>query len=650
MRKIILTFKTHFDIGFTDLSEVVLNQYAGEQLETLLDTCEQTKSLGDCKFIWTMPAMPLCEMLKRCTDQARPRLESLIKHDRIAWHALAHTMHTDFVGLDELRASFHYAKDLCDKYNKPMPKSAKMSDVPGHGRILPSILAAQGVEFLHLGSNEFARSPSIPTLFYWEAPDGKRVLTMYSEHAYGAAEPPENWDLPVWLSFQHTNDNLGPQTADGIKKIVSDMQQKYPDAQIVSGTLDDFYRELQQLDLSHLPVIKQDLADSWIHGVGTFPVEVGIVRACRRRAQALLGMVHPEELIPVYDELALFAEHTWGLDVKTWLPGDRRVYEKSAFNAIRQDKDYQYLEASWDEQRERAHKAAQLLDDLEEKYSVARRSIGEWGGDALLVETEGVVSIVRNHRYALRFDADHGRVLGVFDLQLDKQILGADAFSYRYDVYGKNEVDKYLKDYCSVPSAWGVKDNGRENYPDCAHQTFAPKFIGYAIEGRDLVLRYHGTATKDFGDANEICIRITLPEAGDELPVSLSLVGKQATPYIESGSFVMPLAMDDPDYRLHKNGQWIDPKVDIADYADHALYCIEDLAQASQDGATVSVEVLDTPLLAIGETGIYIFRKQYEQHAPAFYFNLFNNQWGTNFPQWIEGDISFSFIVKGIAE
>ena len=29
------------------------------------------------------------------------------------------------------------------------------------------------------------------------------------------------------------------------------------------------------------------------------------------------------------------------------------------------------------------------------------------------------------------------------------------------------------------------------------------------------------------------------------------------------------------------------------------------------------------------------------------YFNLFNNMWGTNFPQWIEGTFTYRFVLRG---
>ena len=42
--------------------------------------------------------------------------------------------------------------------------------VPEHG----------GIDFLHIGCNTASSSPDLPTLFWWEGPDGSRLLTMYT--------------------------------------------------------------------------------------------------------------------------------------------------------------------------------------------------------------------------------------------------------------------------------------------------------------------------------------------------------------------------------------------------------------------------------------------------------------------------------------
>ena len=69
--------------------------------------------------------------------------------------------------------------------------------------------------------------------------------------------------------------------------MVKEIQKTYPDAEIVCGTMDDFYRELETCDLSDVPVLQKDMADTWIHGVGAYPKEVGVLRKDRKMAETM---------------------------------------------------------------------------------------------------------------------------------------------------------------------------------------------------------------------------------------------------------------------------------------------------------------------------------------------------------------------------
>ena len=147
-----------------------------------------------------------------------------------------------------------------------------------------------------------------------------------------------------------------------------------------------------------------------------------------------------------------------------------------------------------------------------------------------------------------------------------------------------------------------------------------------------------------YGNAEEIVLRFIF--AGEVVGVEAQLKGKSASPYTESGSLVLSLPMDNVKYGINKNGYVLNPKKDIADWANHAMYCAEDFVTAKEDEKKLCVVSLDAPLLGIGETGIYKFRKKYRKKRPQLYFNLFNNMWGTNFPQWIEGDFSWRFLLR----
>jgi hypothetical protein len=734
VKKIILVFKTHFDIGFTDLSSKVIDNYADSMLKEVIATCKATQHMGPLKYVWTMPSWPLKIITQRCSEELKKDLELLIEGGQIVWHALPFSSHTDFCSAEEYIEGLRFGRELSKQYNKPYPIAAKMTDVPGHGIMLPQILAGAGVKFLHLGCNGFATPPKLPFLFQWQSPSGEKVLTMYSKGGYGTSLlPPEDWDYPVWMSLMHTQDNCGPQSVDVINKLVNDIRKKYPEAEIVCGSLDDFYKELTKSDLSMIPTVTKDLADTWIHGIGAYPKEVRMVREAReesKRLQALrmkqlleAGIETKDDystlLDQYYEDIGLFEEHTWGADVKTWL-GPNRVYRKKEFLKAKHKDNYIFMEQSWQEQRERADKSVQtlqkvrlLVNDKNEKqinlfnpnsspYTgwVSLKSLDRVLSDCSIIQGElplpitkidgawscfvtelkpfvtvplhisegseynGTLSVsksekkivLENHRYRLIFSEKTGDIFELYDKELASVLLekneNQSVFSYQYDRYGIKDVTRYLRDYAYRFSTWGIQDYGREAYPECVHRTYNPRFQNYSIDLDTLTLNYvTRESSEKYGDAEKVMIEITLPPAGDEIFLNVNLQNKSETPYIESGSILFPTDQKKKVYRVNKSNTVLDPTTDIEDNANHVLYSLENYISATDEECGICIVTKDTPLVALGETGIYQYRQRYRSpEEPVMYFNLFNNMWGTNFPQWVGGDLSYRYILYGFRQ
>ena len=55
------------------------------------------------------------------------------------------------------------------------------------------------------------------------------------------------------------------------------------------------------------------------------------------------------------------------------------------------------------------------------------------------------------------------------------------------------------------------------------------------------------------------------------------------------------------------------------------------------NGFGVGVCPIDSPLISLGKPGSHKFSRRYVPKKPWIYFNLYNNQWQTNFPSWVGG-------------
>ena len=660
-KKIILVFKSHFDIGFTDLSENVIRDYSGPMLRQVIETCRATENMGKLRYVWTMPAWPLRYMIDHCEPELRPELDRLVRNGQIVWHALPFTSHTDCCAPEEYAAALQYARELSEQYQKPLPIAGKMTDVPGHGLMLPELLSRTGIRFLHLGCNEFATPPDVPLLFFWQSPQGGKVLTMYSKGGYGTSLlPPEDWPFPVWMALMHTNDNCGPQTAGILEDLVKKAKKSCPDAEIVCGTMDDFCMELEKYDLSFVPVITQDLADTWIHGIGSYPKEVSVLRRNRLRAREL-HHAYLEHLMkngsPIpewnglweqyYEQTALFEEHTWGADTKRGL-GPGRVYEKEDFLKARQTGPYQFMARSWAEQQERIVSASAMLEKISEVLPAVPEVKKQYC--RLRSAKSGSSVTITTERFRMTFDENTGQIDEIFDLDLHAPVLksrrGHGVFSYQYDRAGIEDVTEFLRSYGYRFTDWGVLDYGRLKYPECSHLTFQPLFDKYEMLPDAVRFYFHTEESASlYGDCRSLTLTVSFPEDGT-IEAELSLRDKQASPFIEAGSFIIPLA-EENRWLIGRPCAAVDPETQIIRCANHAYFCLENEVTALGSSADVRVFPQDTPLVSIGTSGLYEYEPEFPKgRSPELWFNLFNNMWGTNFPQWIEGDFSYRFTIR----
>lgn len=168
-----LVFKTHFDLGFTDLPQNVFDRYRGEMMDNALEIIDNNAKLPAKKhFSWTVSGWPLSAQIlgPMQTPERKLRIEKAIREGAIVPHAFPFTTHTESLDYEDLVRGLSFSSDLARKYGIQMPISAKMTDVPSHSWVLPTLLSHAGIEFLQLGCNPASQYPRVPPLFWWEGP------------------------------------------------------------------------------------------------------------------------------------------------------------------------------------------------------------------------------------------------------------------------------------------------------------------------------------------------------------------------------------------------------------------------------------------------------------------------------------------------
>ncbi len=334
---------THLDVGYTDYQGKV----AETQPRVLSQAAEFVRQNPDFRF--SMDASwNLEQFLLTRSKEKQDEILELIRQGKVAMPVQNCNLLTGYASLETLFRSLYASKALSREYKLPF-QYANITDVPSYTGAYPSVLASAGVGYFVAAGNNW-RAPFLPygrwnekSPFWWEGPDGRKVLFWYSRHymqvqsLFGLPPvlPAVRDSLPVFLQAysrpdykpdavlvygtQVENTDLVPGTAT----FVNDWAKEYAYPQLKYATFIDFFKYIDEHYGSELPTFKGDGGPYWEDGVGSDAYYVAEDRKNQNRAlsmEVLSTLAHTldpalgpprEEVKDVWRNLVLFAEHTW---------------------------------------------------------------------------------------------------------------------------------------------------------------------------------------------------------------------------------------------------------------------------------------------------------------------------------------------------
>jgi hypothetical protein len=117
--------------------------------------------------------------------------------------------------------------------------------------------------------------------------------------------------------------------------------------------------------------------------------------------------------------------------------------------------------------------------------------------------------------------------------------------------------------------------------------------------------------------------------------------GKQAEPWPEAGWISFPFKVANPQFKVGRLGAVIDPSKDIVKGSNFDFYLINSgLALLDQQKNGFAVCTPDAPGISLDRPGLWKYSGYFIPQKPSVFVNLYNNQWSTNFTEWIEGSWS----------
>ncbi|HEY1577041.1 MAG TPA: glycoside hydrolase family 38 C-terminal domain-containing protein [Terracidiphilus sp.] len=333
----------HLDVGYTDYQPKV----SAIQSRILDEAIDQIEKHPAFRFS-TDGEWNLEQFLQSRTPAEKERIIEAIKQQKIYIPAQSSNVLTGFPTAETLIRSLYPSANFSREHGTPL-NYANITDVPSYSWSYASILAAANIPYFFAGSNN-DRAPVLlqghlneNTPFWWEGPDGGKVLMWYSRHymqmqfMWGLPPVMQTGEevLPLFLQMyqrpsyranaaiifgtQVENTDLFPQQAE----LADQWNAIYAYPHIEYSGFHDALEEIAHQFGDGIPTVRGDGGPYWEDGMGSDSLYTAIERENESRAPSaeklatISTLVNPriavnrDELNSMWASMVLMDEHTW---------------------------------------------------------------------------------------------------------------------------------------------------------------------------------------------------------------------------------------------------------------------------------------------------------------------------------------------------
>jgi len=656
VKRVLVMFKCHFDAGFIDTQANVVHKYFTEYFPRAIETAKAANAGGKRRYVWTTGSWLLFEYLEQASAADRKIMEEAIERRDIAWHALPFTWQSEMLSPSMIEGSLAISQSLDRRYGRTT-SGAKMTDVPGHTRGIVQPLAKHGIAFLEIGVNGGSTPAELPPIFLWKDPSGASLPMMY-HHQYGGVAIVPGSDLALVTAVR--NDNSGPDTPDEIAQAHADLAAQFPNAEIVATNLSDMANALAPYRAG-LPVVEQEIGDTWIYGVASDPLKVARYRALARLRDEWIATgklkIGDETDLKLLRHVLLEAEHTWGADTKTWLDFDN--YIPADLSKMLDTKNYKVVQFSWAEKRnDLLAGIATLPPELRAEADHALEGIKP-AKPTLPITSQPAGKPIETAQFHIVIDPHTGAITRLANKATGREWAGAanPIALLTYQTLSEDDYERFIRAYVTTKADWAQKDFGKPNIEryGAKSQEWRPSSAEVRVEetldGQRIVIlpRFEDDDAFRRGRAafpRKVFVEMYLPKASPQAHITVSCFDKPATRMPESLWLSFnPIAKDRKMWTFEKSGQAIAP-FDVVASGNRHMHCLQKGFKYQKGGDRFAVDTLDAPVVALGERTPLLFSNDQPDLDKGVHSCLFNNAWGTNYIMWYGEDIKARFVLS----
>jgi hypothetical protein len=358
----------HLDIGFTDYPAKVAELHA-QSIDQAMNLIKKTPD-----FRWTLDGSWVADRyLNGRSSEARQRFLDHVRDGSIVIPPEFANLHTGNTSWEGLARSLYGQRYLAREYKLPVADAAQIVDVPAYTWGYASVLHDAGIKYFVAASNSW-RAPVMllgrwneKSPFYWEGPDGGRVLMWYSgaylqaHTLFGSPWRIESIrdSLPVFLQAYTRADYtantviiFGTQLentplAKEQSEIVSSFSHEYAWPRFEFSTVHSAMQKIEREWRGDFPVFRGDFGPYWEDGYGSDAAHTAIHRENQHRittAEIMGSAVSSIDTRVLPDKAMLddawrneltYDEHTWTYVSATTQPEHHQSEDQIALKQSR---------------------------------------------------------------------------------------------------------------------------------------------------------------------------------------------------------------------------------------------------------------------------------------------------------------------------
>ena len=713
---------THVDIGYTDFQGKV----AENQANTLEEAADLIQKYPEFRFA-TDGSWNLQQFLETRSKEERDKVLELARTGKIGIPADYFNLLTGYASLETLYRSLYYSKQLSNKYGLPF-NYVTTTDVPTYTGTYPSVLASAGIKYWAVGGNS-DRAPVMAhaqwdaeSPYWWEGPDGKKILFWYSK-GYSQINPvftlePRNSyiheALPIFLSpydgpnykadavlmygAQYENTDLHPSLAE----FAGTWNREYAYPRLQYATFADFFAYLDKKFGAELPTIKGDMGPYWEDGIGSDAYFAAIDRQNQSdalAAEVLSTSIHvmrpdvhapEEELRNIWNNILLFAEHTWGAENSISQPDSEQAVKQLAVK----DNYAVQAHASLEDLTNRS--LYQLVHDIQipSRTIVAFNGLS-WKRDALIetdlrdneelvdltthetvpVETVGERTgfrrarflasdlpsvgykcfqirpvsapapssaeintnpVIENQYYRISIDPESGALRSVYDKKLSKEIVDTSS-PYRFGQY------LYV-------TGGDPKHNGQTQMIHAFPTLPVPQLTIHPANRGE----YFGATKTPWGysiklrssDVNTPAVNLEILLYDRQKRIEFRYtVDKTYTTDKEAVYFAFPTAAQSPRFAYNTQQGWVDPARDLLKGASLEWFSVQNWMEVYDSTMAVGIVPVDASLASFGDINRGQWPAEFQPKSATLFSYAMNNYWHTNYRAGQGGTFTFRYVM-----